>query len=282
MSRDYSRESEPHRVLKLDHLHDWQRGADVLALQHAVNRRLRARGLDRFLVHDDDAAYGEDTALACRKAVWALGGMVETIRGITTKAAHGEGALSVGSQKLIRFPGTRVDAQLDRSDARHDEIIAAAKRAGVRINGNRVTGGSPHERLKAAAEHAAWRDRTGRRHSFYNQRGAYTVAYGITGEPRGYRSDCSQWVTSIYRACGLSDPNGADFRYGNTGTLGQHGRAISVSQLRPGDLILYGYAPYHHVEMFVGPGQRTIGHGSRPVDAGWINQAPGVHCRSYV
>lgn len=282
MARVYSRGSEPHRVLVLDRRRDWQRGEDVLALQHAVNRRLRARGLDHYLVRDDTASYDESTALACRKAVWALGALLATVNQITTRVAHGQGALSIGSQRLIRYPGSRVNAQLDRAEARHDAILAAAQRAGVRIGDNHVTGGTPRERLRAAAEHAAWLDATGRRHSFYSQSGQWTVEYAITGEPSGYRSDCSQWVTAIYRACGLPDPNANGYQGGYTGTLGQHGKAISRAQLRPGDLVLYGPAPHHHVEMYVGPGQRTIGHGSRPVDAGWIDMAPSPHFRSYV
>lgn len=151
------------------------------------------------------------------------------------------------------------------------------------MRGNRVTGGTPRERLKAAALRAAELDAQGRRHSFYSQSGAWTVKYGITGEPWGYRSDCSQFVTSIYFACGLADPNGNNYNGGFTGTLVSHGRAISRSELQPGDLIIYGDGNGHHVEMYVGPGEKTIGHGSRPVDAGVIDLLSGPkHYRSYV
>lgn len=276
MPRAYSRVKEPHRRLKVDR-RDEQRGADVRALQHAVNRRLRARGMNRYLVPDDDGAYGPDTALACRKATWALGGLLATVQAITTDAS---GVLTIGGQRMIRFPGARVQAQLDRAAGRRNEIHATA--AAVTISGNRVTGGTPRQRLQAAAERAAQLDAAGRRPSFYSQAGKWTVEYGITGEPAGYRSDCSQWVTSIYYACGLPDPNGNTYRGGYTGTLGQHGKAISRAELQPGDLILYGPWPHHHVEVWVGPGQRTIGHGSRPVDAGWIDLAPDPHFRSYV
>lgn len=284
MSRSYSHEADVHRVLKLDD--DAQRGADVLALQHAVNRRLRARGLDHYLVTEDDGIYGEETALAAHKAVWALGGTLATIKAITVKLTQGSGALSIGAQRMIRYPGRRVEGQLDRARDRRDDIEKAAANAhassSIRISGNTVTGGTPSERLKAAAEHAAWLDSLGRRRSFYSQPGAWTVRYGITGEPSGFRSDCSQWVTSIYFACGLPDPNGNGYQGGYTGTLGSNGRPVSRADLRPGDLILYGPAPHHHVEMYVGPGQKTIGHGSRPVDAGWIDLAPDPHFRRYV
>jgi cell wall-associated NlpC family hydrolase len=58
---------------------------------------------------------------------------------------------------------------------------------------------------------------------------------------------------------------------------------VSEANIQPGDLVLYGTAPFHHVEMYVGPGSRTIGHGSPPVDAGVIHLLPGpVQIRRYV
>lgn len=153
----------------------------------------------------------------------------------------------------------------------------------LRVRGNTVTGGKPRERLVAAAKEAARRSANGTRHSFYSQAGAWTVGYGITGEPHGYRSDCSQWVTSIYHSCGLPDPNHLNYSGGYTGTLGAHGKAITRSQLKPGDVVLYGHWPHHHVEMYVGLGDRTIGHGSAPVDAGTVDLLSGEkHYRSYL
>lgn len=153
----------------------------------------------------------------------------------------------------------------------------------LEVRGNQVTGGSPRERLRAAAERAMARDAAGMRHSFYSQSGAWTVRFGITGEPHGCRSDCSQWVTSIYHSAGLPDPNGQGYTGGYTGTLGAHGRAISESQLRDGDLILYGPWPHHHVEMKCGPGSTTAGHGSTHVDRGTVHLLGGeIHCRSYL
>jgi hypothetical protein len=52
---------------------------------------------------------------------------------------------------------------------------------------------------------------------------------------------------------------------------------VPLSQLKPGDIVLYGPPPSHHVELFVGPGQATIGHGSAPVDAGTVGMQPDPH-----
>jgi cell wall-associated NlpC family hydrolase len=138
----------------------------------------------------------------------------------------------------------------------------------VAIKGDSVTGGTAHERLKVAALAAAANCASGHRPNFYSQSGAWDVSRCISGEHYGERSDCSSWVTSAYKSAGLSDPNGTGFTGGFTGTLYEHGHAVNQANLKPGDLIIYGAAPGHHVELYVGPGDKTIGHGSAPVDAG--------------
>lgn len=142
---------------------------------------------------------------------------------------------------------------------------------GPNIVGNRATGGTKQERLKAVALKSASECAAGRRRNFYSQAGSWDVEHCITGESYGERSDCSSWATSTYMAGGLPDPNGADYSGGYTGTLIANGKRITRAQLKPGDLVLYGGGTGHHVEMFVGPGNRTIGHGSAPVDAGVID-----------
>lgn len=86
--------------------------------------------------------------------------------------------------------------------------------------------------------------------------------------------DCSGFVTNCYYGGGASDPNGRDFDgAGYTGTLLSHGKKISVIQLKPGDLILYGYSRGKpgfpvgsptHVSLFVGEG-RVLSLGSYPM-----------------
>lgn len=162
------------------------------------------------------------------------------------------------------------------------EIELRALRKDVTIKGNTATGGTPRQRLRTVALTAAKRCAAGRRRNFYSQPGAWDVDHAITGEFYGERSDCSSFVTSVYKSAGLKDPNDTAFSGGYTGTLGQNGRR--VMNPKPGDLILYGPAPHHHVEMYVGPGDKTIGHGSAPVDPGVIDLFGDgdYYIRSYV
>lgn len=172
-------------------------------------------------------------------------------------------------ERHVAHPTTTTRAQLNKRKAQVAYAARVVKRyatSDVRVLGNTVTGGTPRERLKAAAEHAAYLSATGQRHSFYSQRGPWTVNYGITGEPRSYRSDCSQWFTSMYHSCGLADPNGNSYLGGFTGTLADHGRRTTSPKC--GDAVLIGTYPYHHVEMLINPQTgATIGHGTAPVDA---------------
>lgn len=157
-------------------------------------------------------------------------------------------------------------------ETRQAELEAELKQLSmVTIKGDKATGGTKHQRLKAVALASAAACASGRRRNFYSQPGAWDVDHCITGERSGFRSDCSQWVTSVYRSCGLSDPNGQRYTGGYTGTLVANGREIRRSELKPGDLVLYGPGTAHHVELYVGPGEKTVGHGSAAIDAGVID-----------
>lgn len=175
-------------------------------------------------------------------------------------------------------------AQIKRLIARRDGTITTIKEKraaiaklkkdrGVKISGDTVTGGSPRDRLLACQLASAAACAAGTRPNFYSQLGAWDVDRCISGERWGERSDCSSWVTSVYKSCGLDDPNGASFTGGYTGTLVTHGKAVSEADAQPGDLVIYGpsYAT-HHVEMVRDPAERsTTGHGSSPVDEGTFN-----------
>jgi cell wall-associated NlpC family hydrolase len=178
-------------------------------------------------------------------------------------------------------------ASTARALARRKAQVAYALRVlrrhepGVSVRGNTVTGGTPRARVVAAARRAAYLHAIGSRPSFYSQNGAWNVTRGITGERRAERSDCSQWYTAMFHSAGLPDPNGNGYRGGYTGTLADHGRYISRHELRPGDAVLYGPPPHHHVEMYVGPGETTIGHGTAAVDKGTIRMMRDVHFVTY-
>lgn len=152
--------------------------------------------------------------------------------------------------------------------------IARANQVVFDITGNKVTGGTPEERFRAANLKAAERCRLGQRANFYSQPGAYTANQVFTGEHSGQRSDCSQFATSACRAAGLGDPNGGGFDDGYTGTMRATCPQISEAEMRRrgAGFVVYGGGSGHHVEDYVDAdgGDMTIGHGSAPIDPGVI------------
>jgi len=66
----------------------------------------------------------------------------------------------------------------------------------------------------------------------------------INLRPKAYSSlmDCSWFVTITYFAGNAEDPNGRGFDgQGYTGTLLGHGRRITRAELKPADLVFYGF-----------------------------------------
>lgn len=158
------------------------------------------------------------------------------------------------------------------------ELDALEKKHKLKFNvgKNTVTGGTVKQRFRGAALLSAKRCGTGKRRNFYSQPGRYTANKCFTGEAPGERSDCSQWLTSVCKAAGMADPNGANWASGYTGTLvGGHGgwKSVSEATMKAAGwgFVVYGSGAGHHVEAYVGPGDRTIGHGSAPIDEGQIN-----------
>lgn len=139
------------------------------------------------------------------------------------------------------------------------------------VSGNKVSGGTSAQRLVALAYAALEDGQSGRRPARYSQAGKWTVAYPVTGEPSGYRSDCSQWVTSLYHAAGLPDPNGTGYKGGYTGSLADHCKRVAVA--RAGTLVIWDpWGPKGHVEIAVNSKGSTIGHGSAPIHAHTISE----------
>jgi cell wall-associated NlpC family hydrolase len=68
--------------------------------------------------------------------------------------------------------------------------------------------------------------------------------WGASG-PRGF--DCSGLMLAAYRSVGISLPHSSRAQAGL-------GRAVSRSELKPGDLIFW-YHPIHHVGMYIGNGK---------------------------
>jgi hypothetical protein len=167
--------------------------------------------------------------------------------------------------------------RIEELDTRKEHFEAELKKLDkVRIVGDTATGGTVPQRLKAIALKSAAACASGERANFYSQAGDYDVHHCITGPRFGHRDDCSSWKTSAHHSAGLKDPNGENYTAGYTETLRDyavaHGLVVSRDKLKPGGSVIYGPpGATHHVEMYVGPGEKTIGHGSAPVDAGIVN-----------
>lgn len=97
--------------------------------------------------------------------------------------------------------------------------------------------------------------------------------------------DCSSMATWTYWAAGAPDPNGRGYDgAGYTGTLALRGRQIAEVMMKPGDLVLYGFAyPHKHVAIYVGGG-KVVSHGSEggPYLLPTRYRADLAQCRTYL
>lgn len=78
-------------------------------------------------------------------------------------------------------------------------------------------------------------------------------------------TDCSGFVTLCHRWAGAPDPNGRKFDgQGYTGTILQACRQIALNVVQPGDLVVWGAPPGHHVALVLeaGPDPLLVSHGS--------------------
>ncbi len=65
-------------------------------------------------------------------------------------------------------------------------------------------------------------------------------------------TDCSGFATLAYKVAGAPDPNGNKYNgQGYTGTLLDQGTSIPLYQAEPGDLIIWGNNPGHHVAVII-------------------------------
>jgi cell wall-associated NlpC family hydrolase len=77
-------------------------------------------------------------------------------------------------------------------------------------------------------------------------------------------TDCSGFATLCYAWAGAPDPNGLGYSgQGWTGTLLQHMKAIAAEAVQPGDLVVWGAPPGHHVALALeaGPDPLLCSHG---------------------
>jgi len=133
--------------------------------------------------------------------------------------------------------------------------------------------------------------------ALYNNRGSehYTEGsmrwQGITDKIRPPHaptySDCSSAVSWCYWTVFGDGPdilNGDSWKGGYTGTMASHGHEISCSDMKAGDVTLFGSgAPWDHAEMYMGSGQ-MVSHGMDPVSMPSSSGTQGFatkQCRRY-
>lgn len=254
--------------------------AKSLGLQHVLlsraQRRYKANRKRAFKAHNQQLA-------AQRRADKARGlGTPASLRKARREDKRARRHSHVAYRNHLRaehYLGAikRKQQAIHKLETRQADLEAELKKLNkVTIKGDKATGGSVHERLKAVALASAAACASGDRDNFYSQSGRYDVSHCITGPATDCRDDCSSWTTSAHKSAGLKDPNGLRYTAGYTETLRDYAVAndlvVSRSELKPGGSVIYGRpGATHHVEMYVGPGDKTIGHGSAPVDAGVVD-----------
>lgn len=123
----------------------------------------------------------------------------------------------------------------------------------------------PWQRSQAVRQRIVWTARWGVDHTaqiHYAQ--VRPIPVHVTPFSLPVTTDCSGFVTLCYLWAGARDPNGNGFNgSGFTGTLLAHGRKVPIRKCRPGDLIVYGPAPGHHVVVVVeaGADPLCVSHG---------------------
>jgi hypothetical protein len=160
--------------------------------------------------------------------------------------------------------------------ARKEELDRQLEKLKPRVEGKRIVGGSSAwQRLQFGILLSISRCERAQRRNFYSQPGRFTADKLIEGEGSGDRSDCSQWLLSLYWACKLPAPDGWGYRGGYTGSLEQGMDPCSVTFARnhAGCAVIYGSpGRTFHVEATVGDGSdRTGGHGDARINFGVID-----------
>jgi len=171
--------------------------------------------------------------------------------------------------------------KLDTSAAAYEKKIKANK-AKVGPDGHKITGGTARQRLRLAIHTAAHNCAVGLQRNYYSETGGVRDYLHVLADyALGRIWDCSTFGDGVYLVCDLEAPSGPNTLTagGYTGTQGEHGKRVSRAQAKTGDLVLYGPAPHHHVELVDDPkAETTIGHGSPPIDAGVFDLFGGGSC----
>src|SRR5262252_2074000 len=215
------------RTLALTNPH--MHGEDVKHAQKQLNNYLK----DKAAHLEPDGIFGSQSGANCKLAKLHLGYPTKQC-----KRTYGETLDRYLTKKLKPTPAMRKRA------ARRKKLFAH------------------HHNVRAAiVAHAKW----GVQHAgeiHYAQSRPMDGLFHVHKLP--LHTDCSGFATLCYKWAGARDPNGLGYNgQGYTGTLLNHMREIRRAQLRPGDLIVYGYFPGEHVVIYIG-GDMCVSQGSEP------------------
>jgi hypothetical protein len=240
-------------------INNGSRGGDITRLQQAINSRLRARSAGNHAIKPD-GNFGPATRKALTYALYLLGYDADMIK---KNIAGRTNAVSPREQMYVLNPGRRTDADLRRGRKR----VAAHRKAVKKQEQQQQEANAKRQAIVRQAEQAAANYRQNPRAYHYLAGGVANLIF-LRPSPRNYRSDCSQFAASVYKAAGLPSPASVPHEWASTYTMvkSPHAKVTTREHRKPGDLGMYGSlsAP-HHVEIWCG--NKFIGHGSPPIDS---------------
>lgn len=198
-----------------------QSGPEVRHLQAALNDRARNRGLPLIKV---DGEFGPDTAASIQRVGRALGALETNL-----KDARVKGVVSVGLQRMIRWPGGRTEDQLRRARDRAQKVKRDEKALGT-------------------LREKAYREATtliGVMEQGANNRGAAVERIIRSGGGVPGQAWCGWFVAHCYRVAGSS---AVEWRWGAVRLVGLVAGVRRTSSPKRGDLVRF---TFDHVGMFV-------------------------------
>lgn len=238
-------------------INNGEHGNDVRKLQTAIGKRARSRDAPNH-VPKVDGHFGPQTREDLVYVAYLLGADKTVLSGMR------HGGIGPMEQRFVLNPGKRDKATVARGRRR----VAAHKKAREKAKKKAQEAGQKRKRVVLEANRAAANYRANPGAYHYLAGGIANLIY-LHPSPRTYRSDCSQFASSLYKAADLPSPAAPlDHQWASTFSIvkSPHARFISKVQRKPGDLGMYGThdAP-HHVEVWCG--DKFIGHGSPPIDS---------------
>jgi hypothetical protein len=263
MTRSYSHNPKVHRELDARLKGGGQRGDDIDLLRAATRKRLGAVGFPESARGSRGDTWSANASDYVADALYRLGAAPDTV-----KAAR-KGRITVGAQRMVRYPGLRSDKQRALEQARADVVAKRASDARKEAAAAASTSKVSEQRARAARAATFALAHAGR--AYTQGPGRWVIAQGFNPDTGVmFRSgDCSGFATAVVKYALNGGPdivNGADWQAGYTGTMRVHGERVTSGQYQPGDCAIYGGGTGSHVVVCYRAGNaataRWASHGS--------------------